>query len=81
MGLRAFTDVKSVTEFRWPLKREPFWYPLPGDADKVAATALRAFFADSLLKRLASLVKVAAGVASIAGREMRERKGCGYDYE
>lgn len=52
MGLRAFTDVKSITEFNWPLKREPYWYPLPENADKVAAAALRAFFIPGILNRI-----------------------------
>jgi acyl-CoA reductase-like NAD-dependent aldehyde dehydrogenase len=78
MGLRAFTDVKSVTEFNWPLKREPYWYPLPEDADLVAADTLRVFFSRGLWSRAQSLARLAGNVIAIARRELRDRKGCDY---
>jgi len=77
-GLRAFADVKSITEFNWPLKREPFWYPLPEDADQVAEDTLRAFFSGSILKRVSSLVRLVVNLIKIVRREMRERDGCDY---
>lgn len=81
MGIRSFTDVKSVTEFWWPQKREPYWYPMPKDADEVAAMTLRAMFSDSIAKRLANGARLAGKVVSVVRREMRDRGGCDYgDY-
>jgi acyl-CoA reductase-like NAD-dependent aldehyde dehydrogenase len=82
MGLRAFTDIKSITEFGWHLKREPFWYPLPENADLVAADTMRALFSTNPLHRLTSAARMVKNLYSIVQRERHERKnGCPYDYE
>jgi len=73
MGLRAFTDIKSITEFNWPLKREPYWYPLPENADKVAADALKTLFGRGLFKRAAALWSLVKGVVAGARLLRNER--------
>ncbi|RJP76501.1 MAG: aldehyde dehydrogenase family protein [Desulfobacteraceae bacterium] len=66
IGLRAFTNVKSVTEFGWNLKRELFWYPVPEGGDKVAASLLAALFSGNPLRRLTSAVRAGIQVIQIA---------------
>jgi delta 1-pyrroline-5-carboxylate dehydrogenase len=56
-GLRAFTNTKSITEFKWKLKREIFWYPLPEGSDKVASAAITAYFSSNLFRRMAALAR------------------------
>jgi succinate-semialdehyde dehydrogenase / glutarate-semialdehyde dehydrogenase len=40
-GLREFCSVKSVVADRGGLKREPWWYPLPGPLGKLMTRLLR----------------------------------------
>lgn len=55
-GIRAFTNVKSITEFNWNLKREIFWYPLPEGSETVTAKAITAYFSPSIFKKIRAVV-------------------------
>jgi acyl-CoA reductase-like NAD-dependent aldehyde dehydrogenase len=69
IGLQAFTDIKSVTEFYWPLKREFFWYPIPKETETLFPHLMVMMFgqkAADKLKAAGSAVRVAAG--SLAAR-------------
>lgn len=52
MGIRAFTDVKSITENYIPLKRELYWYPMLGDTDKILEAAFKALFSGKTIQRV-----------------------------
>lgn len=54
-GIRSFTNTKSITEFGWKLKKEIFWYPVPGNLDKFVASALPFLYSNHPLKRLAAI--------------------------
>lgn len=62
MGLRAFTNIKSITEFSGRWKKEPYWYPLPRGFDRAALAALPAFFSRRPGRRLAGAVKALAEI-------------------
>jgi acyl-CoA reductase-like NAD-dependent aldehyde dehydrogenase len=73
MGLKAFSNVKSLTEFRWNMKKELFWYPVPEGGDKVAAYALAALFSQSMLNKLSASMKTVKTVFQIMMRRIREK--------
>jgi hypothetical protein len=79
MGLRAFTNIKSITEFGWKWKREPFWYPLPEHSDLVAADTLKALFSRKPLTRLTSLARMGKNLVTVIRRELKDRKQCNGD--
>jgi acyl-CoA reductase-like NAD-dependent aldehyde dehydrogenase len=72
MGLRAFTNVKSITEFSWPLKKELYWYPVPEESDKVAAEALKALFSRNPLKRLFAFTSLVKIISQIIKKKTRK---------
>jgi len=55
-GIRAFTNIKSVTEFNWNLKKEIFWYPLPEGCEKVTAKAITAYFSGNIFVKIKAFV-------------------------
>ncbi len=65
MGLRAFTDVKSITEFGWGLKGELYWFPLPEGSEAVAEDAFKVMFSDSISKRMRAALGTAKSVFKI----------------
>lgn len=69
MGIRAFTNIKSITEFSWNLKKEPYWYPLPEESEEAALAALPALFSSSPLKRFSSFLKLASTIRRIIKKE------------
>jgi acyl-CoA reductase-like NAD-dependent aldehyde dehydrogenase len=55
MGLRAFTDVKSITENRIVnMKRDLYWYPMWPATDLLFEYVLSAFYGGTLAKRVAA---------------------------
>ncbi len=53
MGLRAFTNIKSITEFPWDLyNKEPYWYPVLKNGDLLIKEALRVLFSLDTGKRV-----------------------------
>jgi hypothetical protein len=52
MGIRAFTDVKSITETYLPVKREIYWYPMLKDTDKILETMYKVLFSGSIRSRV-----------------------------
>ncbi|MCP4688981.1 MAG: aldehyde dehydrogenase family protein [Desulfobacterales bacterium] len=61
-GLRAFTDVKSVTEFNWDLKKEIYWYPIPKRGEQILSAAFTAIFSGNPSKKLAAALRLAAEI-------------------
>ncbi len=58
-GIRAFTNIKSITEFKWDFKKEIYWYPIPGMGEpelreKILAAAFRVIFSGNLFKKLSA---------------------------
>ena len=51
-GLRAFTHTKSITEFKWDVKKELHWYPIAFMREKVLAAALILIFSGNTGKKL-----------------------------
>ena len=51
-GLQAFSDVKSVTEYWWGLKREVFWYPIPSYIETAFPHFMQMMYGDGLGKRI-----------------------------
>jgi acyl-CoA reductase-like NAD-dependent aldehyde dehydrogenase len=51
-GLRAFTDIKSITEYFGKVKREMIWYPVPGNSDRLAEQAIKILYSAGLMKKL-----------------------------
>ncbi|MCP4682950.1 MAG: aldehyde dehydrogenase family protein, partial [Desulfobacterales bacterium] len=64
-GIRAFTNIKSITEFGWDLNREVYWYPIPTEGDRVLASALAALFSRNFFTRLKALIKMGKPVRKI----------------
>jgi Aldehyde dehydrogenase family len=61
MGLRAFTNVKSITEFPWDLyNKELYWYPIVRKGDELILEALKLLFSLDTGKRIKSLFNVAS---------------------
>jgi acyl-CoA reductase-like NAD-dependent aldehyde dehydrogenase len=58
-GLRAFTNTKSITEFKWDLKKEIYWYPIPDMEERVLAAAFTAIFSGNILKKLSASGRLA----------------------
>ncbi len=75
VGIRAFTDVKSITEFSWALKKDPYWYPLPEEGDRVARDALVAVYSRNPVKRLAALARTAKMIRKMARDSKKECPG------
>lgn len=55
MGLRAFTDVKSITETRMPMTRDLYWYPMWPDTDKLFESLLIALYSKKRALQATSL--------------------------
>jgi succinate-semialdehyde dehydrogenase/glutarate-semialdehyde dehydrogenase len=66
-GLRAFTDLKSITEYYGKVKRELIWYPMPEGGDRLAEQIIRIFFSGGVLQKL-------GGVWSAINQFLRMRK-------
>ena len=45
-GLRAFTDIKSITEFGGKMKREFFWYPVPEQTERLMEKLMVVMFSN-----------------------------------
>ncbi len=58
MGLQAFTDVKSITEYWLPLKGEIHWFPVWPDVDLIFEDLNKALFAEGFAKRIIGLLSV-----------------------
>jgi acyl-CoA reductase-like NAD-dependent aldehyde dehydrogenase len=52
MGLRAFTDVKSITENNLPLKKELHWYPMLNDLDKILEALIKLLYSGNARRRI-----------------------------
>jgi len=61
-GIRAFTNIKSVTEFNWNLKKEIFWYPLPEGCEKVTSRAITAYFSNNIFTKIKAFLGAAIQV-------------------
>jgi len=59
VGIQAFTNIKSITEFNWDLKKEFYHYPMQPGVEPGLLATLRLVYSNSLLKRLVALIKVA----------------------
>jgi acyl-CoA reductase-like NAD-dependent aldehyde dehydrogenase len=55
-GLRAFTDIKSITEYGGRQKREFFWYPVPKQADLLAEKAMVIMFSTKTRLRFKAMI-------------------------
>ena len=55
-GIRAFCDIKSITECGGRTKRELIWYPIPEQADKLMEEVMQIFFARSVGKKCSALI-------------------------
>ena len=64
-GLRAFTDIKSITAYHGKVRRELMWYPVPENGDRLAEQALLVLFSGSMMKKLGgvwSAIKLLLGM-------------------
>lgn len=52
LGIRAFTDVKSITETYLPVKKELYWYPMLKDTDKILEKMYRVLFSGNISSRI-----------------------------
>ncbi len=68
-GIRAFTNVKSITEYKWNINKEPHWYPMTKQGDRLIVNILVVFFSGNLLSRIKALFKLGKPV-----REMFKAK-------
>lgn len=57
-GIRAFTNIKSITEFKWDMNKEIQWYPVPKHGDRLLANTLVLLFSGNLLSRLKALFRL-----------------------
>ncbi len=64
-GIRAFTDIKSITEYYGSMKREIIWYPTPANGDKIVEQAIGFLFAGGWKRRLRALVEAIGQVRRI----------------
>ncbi len=64
-GIRAFTDVKSITETKMPMKRDINWYPMLPKTDVLLEGMISFLYSRKMTKRLAGLVT--ATKALVAG--------------
>ena len=58
MGIRAFTNVKSITEFTWGWKKEFYHYPMTDGIEPALANTLRLVYSRNILKKTVSLFKL-----------------------
>lgn len=54
-GLRAFTDIKSITEYHGKVKRELMWYPIPENGDQLAEHAIKMYYSAGPMKKIGGL--------------------------
>jgi acyl-CoA reductase-like NAD-dependent aldehyde dehydrogenase len=52
IGIRAFTDIKSITETYMPLKKEFHWYPMLKDTDKIVEVSYKALYSGNIFSRI-----------------------------
>lgn len=57
IGIRAFTNIKSIIENTNPAKKEFFHYPLMPDSEEGMAEAMRFMFSRSLTQKIKSLFR------------------------
>ncbi len=55
-GIRSFTNIKSITETKMPLKREIHWYPMLPKTDLILEGLIPFLYSRNLAKRLAGLL-------------------------
>ncbi len=58
LGLIAFTDIKSITEYRIPIKGEIHWFPMWPDVDLIFEDLNMVLFADGIAKRCKGLLSM-----------------------
>ncbi|MGC9324783.1 MAG: aldehyde dehydrogenase family protein [Desulfomonilia bacterium] len=58
MGLRAFTDVKSITETTMPLKRELHWFPMLKDTDKILEAFIKVLYSGNTRRRIVAYLSL-----------------------
>ncbi len=58
MGIQAFTDIKSMTEYRIPIKGEIHWWPAWPGVDKIFEGLILLLYAGGLTQRLQGLISL-----------------------
>ncbi len=66
MGLRAFADVKSITETKMPMKRDLYWYPMWPDTDKLFDNMIAMLYSKRCLVRKLNLLSAARTLVKTA---------------
>ncbi len=68
-GIRSFTDVKSITETKIPLKREVYWYPMWPNTDLMLEGLIALLYARKLTKRLSALLSASKALMGVVFRK------------
>lgn len=58
IGLRAFTDIKSITENTLPMKKELQWYPVLDDTVEILEEVIHLLYSGKMLRRIVAYFKL-----------------------
>ncbi|HQP31181.1 MAG TPA: aldehyde dehydrogenase family protein, partial [Deltaproteobacteria bacterium] len=65
IGLRAFTDIKSITENTLPMKKELQWYPVLDDTVEILEEVIHLLYSGNFFRRIQAYLKLLPKVPKI----------------
>ncbi len=64
-GIRSFTNIKSITETKMPLKREIHWYPMWPHSDVILEGLISFLYSQKITKRLSALLSASKALTRV----------------